>query len=200
MPLDPRRRWERSCERRTHSGNAHSASVQHQHSGEAVWKTSRSSPSVRPACGAGVSTPPGRTHAGSVQSRELRRKKRRPACVETRSFSDPVQHVISQPAYSSAVEALLCGESTEQHQAEEHPSRSAGQARHIVSTQELLPGREALVHPLGQRDAIRRSGGGCALVGRKILRAHKRPSTCGSGRLGLSCHVWPYLVPSTRQV
>jgi len=154
-----------------------------------------------PACGASVSTPPGRAHPSSILPRELRVKLRRAAFVETRSFSDPVQHVISQPAYSSAVEALLCGESTEQHQAEQHPPRSAGQARHIVSTQELLAGREALVHPLGQRDAIRGNGGGCALVvGRKILRAHKRPSTCGSGRLGLSCHVWPYLVPSTRQV
>ena len=176
------------------------ASVQHQQSGEAVWKASRSSPSVRPACGAGASTPTGRTRPRSFKPRKSRPKQRRAALVETRSFSDPVQHVISQPAYSSAVEALLCGESTEQHQAEEHPSRSAGQARYIVSTQELLPGREALVHPLGQRDAIRGSGGGCALAGRKILRAHKRPSTCGSGRLGLSCHVWRYLVLSTRQV
>jgi len=162
---------------------------------------SRPSRPARSACGARVSTPPGRTRPRSFKPRESRPKQRRAALVETRSFSDPVQHVISQPAYSSAVEALLCGESTDQHQAEQHPSRSAGQARHIVSTQELLPGREALVHPLGQRDAIRGNGGGCVLVVvRKILRAHKRPSTCGSGRLGLSCHVWRYLVLSTRQV
>jgi hypothetical protein len=189
------------CERRTDSVSARSASVQHQRSGEAVQKTGRSSPSARPAGGAAVPTPPGRTQAGSLQSPELRRKKRRPAGAETRSVSHPIQHVISQPADSSAVETLLCGESTEQDQAEQHPSRSAGQARHVVSTQELLPGWEALVHPLGQRDAIRRSGAGCALVvGRKTLRAHKRPSTCGSGRLGLSCHVWRYLVPSTKQM
>ena len=31
------------------------------------------------------------------------------------------------------------------------------------------------------------------LLGRGILRTHKRPATCGSGRLGSSCHVWRYL-------
>ena len=151
---------------------------------------SRPSRPARPACGARVSTPPGRTRPRSFKPRESRPKQRRAAFVETRSFSDPVQHVIPQPGYSSAVEAMLSGESTEQRQAEEHPSRSAGQARYIVGTQELLPGREALVHPLGQRDAIRRRGRGGALFGGKIFRAHKRPATCGSGRLGLSCHVW----------
>src|SRR5205807_1879396 len=155
-----------------------------------VYKMSRLSLTGGPACGASVSTPPGRAHPGSILPCELRVKLRRAAFVETRSFSDPVQHVISQPAYSSAVEALLSGESTEQHQAEQHPPRSAGQARHVVSAQELLPGREALVHPLGQRDAIRGRGRSGVLFGGKIFRAHKRPSTCGSGRLGLSCHVW----------
>src|SRR5205814_7744621 len=121
---------------------------------------------------------------------ESRPKQRRAAFVAARSFSDPVQHVIPQPAYSSAVEAMLSGESTEQRQAEQHPPGPAGQAGHVVSTQELLPGREALVHPLGQRDAIRRRDRGGALFGGKIFRAHKRPSTCGSGRLGLSCHIW----------
>jgi len=151
---------------------------------------SRPSRPARPACGARVSTPPGHIRPRSFKPRESRPKQRRPAFVEPRSFSDPVQHVISQPAYSSAVEALLSGESTEQHQAEQHPPRSAGQARHVVSAQESLPGREALVHPLGQRDAIRGRGRSGALFGGKIFRAHKRPSTCGSGRLGLSCHVW----------
>ena len=102
----------------------------------------------------------------------------------------PIQYIRPHPADPAAMKSVLPRKPAKHNHAQHDPSRSPCQACDVVGAQELLPGREALVHPLGQRDAIRRRGRGGAHVGGKIFRAHKRPSTCGSGRLGLSCHVW----------
>lgn len=152
------------------------------------WVARKRSPFARPVCGTGVSGLPDGACPRYFKPRGPPPKQGCQALVDAGSVSDPVEHVASKPGYSAAMKAVFSGESTEQHHAKQHPLRSAREAGHIVSTEELIPGWETLIHPLGERDAIRRSGRYAAFR-RKSFESHKRPSTCGSGRLGLSCHV-----------
>lgn len=151
------------------------------------WVAPKGSPFARPVCGTGVSGLPDGACPRCFKPRGPPPRQGGQALVDAGSVSDPVQHVVSQPGNSSAMKAVFSGESTEQHHAKQYPLRSAREAGHVVSTEELIPGWETLVHPLGERDVIR--SGRCAAFGRKSFESHKRPSTCGSGRLGLSCHV-----------
>jgi hypothetical protein len=96
--------------------------------------------------------------------------------IATAESGGPLQNVCSQPANTSAMKALLTGELTQRHHAEQYPSWPARQARNIVGAKQLLPGWERFIDPFGKKDVLRTSGRTFGLFGRGIFRAHKRPS------------------------
>lgn len=121
-----------------------------------------------------------------------------PAGQKTAVVGHPIEHVVSQPANAPAVEYALWGESAEYHQPKQSPSRSASQARDVVRAQELIPPGEPLVDPGRKRNVL----GDCRADAR-VRRGrgrHKRPATCGSGRLETSCHVRHHHAPEGKRV
>src|SRR4029077_20778886 len=96
--------------------------------------------------------------------------------------------------------AVLPGKPTQHHHAEQHPPRSARQSRNIVRSRDVSQRRERLIRPFGKRDSVGKSGRGRTRFKAGIVQAHKRPSTCGSGRLGSSCHVCLYLAKRGKRV
>ena len=115
-------------------------------------------------------------------------------------LGEPMNDVGSQPTDRSAVKPLFPRESAKHRHAQQYPLRPARKPRDVVSAQELLPGRESLIHIFGKGNVPGESGRRRTLFGRGILRVHKRPSTCGSGRLGSSCHVWRHHAQAAKSI
>jgi hypothetical protein len=82
----------------------------------------------------------------------------------------------------------LLRKSAKRHHAQQHPARPTRETRDIVRTQQLLPRGRLLVNPARESNVLGPSDRRRTLLGQRFFR-HKRPSTCGSGRLGSSCHV-----------
>lgn len=121
------------------------------------------------------------------------------AAHEADFIGHPRKHVASQPTDSSAVKRTLLRKTTEHHHAEQHPSGPAGEARDVVRTQELIPTGKQLVDPGRKRNALG-DWRAAARVRRTCVRGHKRPVTCGSGRLGAHCHVERHHAPEGQEI
>jgi hypothetical protein len=98
----------------------------------------------------------------------------------------PPLDVIAVPANGSSPESSFLRESSNQCQCRQKPAAATSKACDVVGGQDLIPRREGLIDPSGDRDGrLRRPGRDNDRLVR--LRAHKRPM-CGSGRSGTSCH------------
>jgi hypothetical protein len=64
----------------------------------------------------------------------------------------PVHYIGAQPADSAAVKTLFSRKLAKHGHAEQPPSWPTRKPRDVVSAQELLPGRESLIHILGKRN------------------------------------------------
>jgi hypothetical protein len=109
---------------------------------------------------------------------------------------EPIQDVGSQPANSFAGKALYAGELCCRFRASERPRRPPHEASDVMGGQYLVPYRVGVICLARQENPWAKDGYPEALGVRSNL-AHKRPATCGSGRLGSNCHVCVYVASHT---
>jgi len=105
----------------------------------------------------------------------------------------PAQYIGSQPTDSTAAKAALPGKPTDNCHARDQPWRSSRKTRHFMGREDLVPWRKRFVNPAGKENSLAKANEGCPkTLGVRLKRVfvHKRPATCGSGRLGSSCHLW----------
>jgi hypothetical protein len=70
--------------------------------------------------------------------------------------AEPVIHIRAKPSDGLAAELTLLRESADKRQSGENPAVTSRQSRYVVRGQDLIPGRESLVHPAGKRYVDRR--------------------------------------------
>src|ERR1022692_1337469 len=105
----------------------------------------------------------------------------RPACY-------PLKNIGLEPTNFFAAKSLFSRKLTDDRHAAKHPRWSPEEPGDIMGGENLIPCRIGFIHPPGDRDSLMYGHAGRLDADLNRVCRHKRPSMCGSGRLGLNCH------------